>query len=84
MALPSLLLQGEQPAVGNAQLLLESGHVFFQLLSSLDPLKYSASLSLGGVLGGRGVAWGIPGYGASLFPWKVWTLGLPVCGASVC
>lgn len=33
--------------------------------------------------GGRGVAWGIWGCGASLFPWKVWTLGLPVCGASV-
>lgn len=54
MALPSHLFQGEQPAVGNAQLLLESGRVFLQLLSSLDPLKNSASLSLGGVLGGQG------------------------------
>lgn len=54
IALPSHLLEGEQPAVGHAQLLLETGHVFFQLLSSLDPLKNSASLSLGGVLGGAG------------------------------
>lgn len=61
MALPSFLLQREQPAVGNAQLLLESGHVFFQLLSSLDPLKYSASLSLGGVLGGQGSCLGHSG-----------------------
>lgn len=51
IALPAPL-PGEQPAVGNAQLLLESGHVFVQLLSSLDPLENSASLSvLGGVLG---------------------------------
>lgn len=41
-----------------------------QLLSSLDPLEHSASLSLGGVLGSRGVAWGILGYGASLFHGK--------------
>lgn len=50
IALPAPL-PGEQPAVGNAQLPLESGHVFVQLLSSLDPLENSASLSvLGGVL----------------------------------
>lgn len=46
------LSQGEQPAVGNAQLPLESGLVFFQLLSSLDPLENSASLSLEGRWGG--------------------------------
>lgn len=51
-------LSGEQPAVSSALLRQESGPVFFQLLSSLDPLENSASLSLGGVLGGRGVAWG--------------------------
>lgn len=61
IALPSHLLEGEQPAVGHAQLLLESGHVCFQLLSSLDPLKNSASLSLGGVLGGQGSCLGHSG-----------------------
>lgn len=53
IAWPFPSLVGEQPAVGNTQLLLESGPVFFQLLSSLDPLENSASLSFGGSAGGQ-------------------------------
>lgn len=59
IVLPSSLPpQGKQPAVGSAQLPLESGHVFFQLLSSLDPLENSASLSLEGCTGLGGGAGG--------------------------
>lgn len=47
-------MQGEQPAVGNARLPLGSGPVSLQLLSSLDPLEHSASLSLGGEYWGAG------------------------------
>lgn len=65
IVLPSSLPpQGKQPAVGSAQLPLESGHVFFQLLSSLDPLENSASLSLEGCTGlggGRGRTRELPG-----------------------
>lgn len=62
--------------VGHSQLLavsslLESGHVSFQLLSSLDPLGNSASLCLGEMLGRvRELPGGIPGYRAAQFPWK--------------
>lgn len=54
IALPFPSLTGEQPAVGNAQLPLGSGPVSLQLLSSLDPLEHSASLSLVGSTGEQG------------------------------